>query len=274
MASKIPKFEDSKKLKNILLLALTGIIVIALNYTSLGSKTRNLFLTISSPMQMFSWRQGQNMSRFIDKLKGINFLEAENSDLKLENQWLNTELASLLELRNENQELRKVLDIGLEKEFKIATANVISKDPFQDIIIIDKGSNDGIFADFPVISPQKNLIGRIEESFASFSRVVLISNKRSSISAKISGQEEIIGIARGKGDLKLTFDLIPQNNKIEKGNLVLTIALGNIFPKNLLIGEIKSINYSDVKPFQTAQINPGFDFSRLNSVFIITNFIR
>lgn len=262
---------NSKKLRNISLLIVAGIIVIALNYTRLGPKTRNLFLSASAPLQTFFWSQGQGLNRFIDKLKGINSLEAKNSGLELENQRLRAELANLLELRNENQELRKALDIGLEKEFKITIANVVSKDPFQDVIIIDKGSDDGVFADFPVISPQKNLIGRVEKSFPNFSRVILISNKRSSIGAKISGQEEITGIAKGEGGLKLIFDLIPQGSKIEKGNLVLTTALGNVFPKGLLVGEIKSIDYSDVKPFQTAEINLGFDFNKLSSVFIITN---
>ncbi|MBU4350918.1 rod shape-determining protein MreC [Candidatus Parcubacteria bacterium] len=265
------KLGNPKKLKTIFLLILAGVIILTINYTSLGSKTKDLFLTASAPLQTLFWQQGQGLSHFIDKLKGISFLEGENSYLKLENQRLKAELANLLELKNENQELRKALDIGLEKEFEVTTANVISKDPFQDVIVIDKGSNDGISVNFPVISPQKNLIGRVEESFASFSRVILTSNKRSSISAKISDQEETIGVVNGESNLKLVFDLVLQDNKIEKGSLVLTTSLGNIFPKGLLIGEIKSINYSDVKPFQTAQIDSGLDLNKLNSVFIITN---
>ncbi len=265
------KLGNPKKLRNIFLLILVGVIIIAMNYTGLGLRTKDLFLTVSSPLQAFFWQQGQDLNHFIDKLKGINSLEGENSYLKLENQRLRAELANLLELKNENQELRKALDIGLEKEFEMTMANVISKDPFQDVVVIDKGSNDGISVNFPVISPQKNLIGRVEESFPNFSRIILTSNKRSLISAKISNQEETIGVANGEGNLKLAFDLILQDNKIEKGSLVLTTSLGNIFPKGLLIGEIKSIDYSDVKPFQTAQIDSGLDLNKLSSVFVITN---
>lgn len=261
-----------RRIKSILLLILIGAIYLALNYTSLGKETKNTLFLASSPLQIFFWNQGQNLNHFIDKLKGIDALERKKSNLELENERLRAELADLLELRDENENLKKALDIGLEKEFKMTMADIVSKDPLQDTIIINKGSDDGLLVGFPVITPEKTLIGKIEEVFASFSRVVLTSNKKNSLSAKIDNEEEIIGVTKGKGNLKIIFDLIPQGKEIKKGSLVMTTSLGGVFPKGLLIGTINSIDYSDVKPFQTAQINPGFDFKNLDFVFVITNF--
>ena len=261
-----------KKIKNILFLILIGAIYLALNYTGLGKETKNTLFLASSPLQIFLWNQGQGINHFIDKLKGIDALEMEKSNLELENERLKAELADLLELRNENEDLRKALDIGLEKEFKITMADIISKDPLQDMIIINKGSDDGLSIGFPVITPEKTLIGKIEEVFPNFSRVILTSNKNNSLSARIDSEEEIIGVTKGEGNLKIIFDLIPHEKEIKKGSLVTTTSLGGVFPKGLLIGTIDSIDYSDVKPFQTAQINPDFDFKNLDSIFVITNF--
>ena len=268
----ISNLHSSKRIKNILLFILIGAIYLALNYTGLGRETKNTLFLASSPLQIFLWNQGQNLNHFIDKLKGIDALEKEKSNLELENEKLKAELADLLELRNENENLKKALDIGLEEEFKITMADIIGKDPLQDVIIINKGSDDGLLIGFPVITPEKTLIGKIEEVFASFSRVILISNKNNSLSAKIDNEEEIIGVTKGEGNLKIIFDLIPYEKEIKRGSLVTTISLGGVFPKGLLIGTIDSIDYSDVKPFQTAQINPGFDFKNLDSIFVITNF--
>jgi len=264
--------KTKERMKIILLSILIGAVLLMLNYTSLGEQAKNAFLLISSPMQISLWKQGQNLNHFIDKLNGIDALEREKTNLKLENEKLKAELASLLELRNENENLRKALDIGLEKEFKITMADIISKDLLQDIIIINKGSDDGLLIGFPVITPEKTLIGKIEEVFPNFSKVILTSNKNNALSAKIDGEEEIIGVTKGEGNLKIIFDLISHEKEIKKGSFVTTTSLGGVFPKDLLIGTIDSIDYSDVKPFQTAQINPGFDFKNLDFIFVITNF--
>ena len=79
-------------------------------------------------------------------------------------------------------------------------------------------------------------------------------------------------MAEGKGSLKLGFKLIPKEDEVKEGDIVLTAALGGSFPKGILVGEIEKVRKSDAEPFQEGEIKPYFTKADLKLVFIITNF--
>ena len=280
---KIMKISPRVKIGLITVLLIAFFIV--LNLTSFSKEVKNFFYLISSPIQKTLWRAGDNLSDFFEAISEIEKLKKENEELLLENQALIAENASLKELKKENEVLREALEIGLEKEFKLVLAEVIGKDISQDVLLINKGSKDGILKDFPVITQQKSLIGKCGEVYENFSKVILISNKESSFDAKIIGSQnsseadlggdddnDIQGLVKGKGNLKLFLDLIPQEKEINEGNLVVTTALGGIFPRGLLVGEIKKVLKSDIQPWQGAEIEPAFDIKELETLFILINF--
>jgi len=83
---------------------------------------------------------------------------------------------------------------------------------------------------------------------------------------------DIYGIVKGKGGLNLDLTLVPKEKEIKEGNLVATTSLGGIFPKGLLVGEIKQVKKSDIEPFNSASLKPLFNLQDLKVVFLITNF--
>jgi rod shape-determining protein MreC len=251
----------------ILLIALFTI----LNLTPAKKETKNFFYLISSPIQKALWRIGDNISDFFEMVKEIKNLKKENEELKLKIVGLLAENTRLEELKRENEVLREALDIGLEKEFKLLLAEVIGKDISQDTLLINLGSRDGISKDFPVINQQKALIGKIGEVYENYSKVILISNKESTFDAKV-GPDEIYGVVKGKGSLRLFLDLIPREKEIKEGDLVVTAPLGGIFPQGLLIGEIVKVLKSDVMAWQQAEILPAFDINELETLFVITSY--
>ena len=204
------------------------------------------------------------------------------NELKLKNQELLSQIVEITELKKENEALRTALELGLEKDFQLELAQVIGKDPSRDSISINKGLQDGVSKDMAVITSQKVLLGRIGEVYQGFSEVILISNKESSFDAKIVKQEiypvrnnisnGVYGIIRGKGSLEVSFELIPKEEEISPGELVVTASLGGVFPQGLLIGEIEEIKKSDIEPFQRATIKTSFNLKNLDNLFIITNF--
>ena len=117
----------------------------------------------------------------------------------------------------------------------------------------------------PAITEQKVLVGRIKEIYDKFSKVMLISQKDSSFDAEF-------GIVRGQGNLKLLYDLIPKEKEIFQGDIVVTSALGGIFPQGLLVGKIRKVKKNDVESFQQAEIQPGFNVSQSERLFIILDF--
>ncbi|MDP2864574.1 MAG: rod shape-determining protein MreC [bacterium] len=258
------------KRKNLILIIIIGLLLIfSLNFFQ--KEVKGFFYFISSPIQKTLWRAGDRVSDFFETISEIKNLKRENEELKLKNQELISQIAQLIELKKENEVLKEALGIGLEKEFKLALAEVVSKDISQDSILINKGSKDGIIENCPVITQQKTLVGKIDEVYENFSRVILIFNKESSFDVQIS-EADISGVVNGKGNLQLFLDFVPQEKEIKEGDFIVTTSLGGIFPKGLLVGQIGKVLRSDIEPFQQAKIRPAFDIRELETVFIITDF--
>ena len=256
----------------------TGIIVIllivsftVLNLTLFNKQVKNFFYSVSSPIQKTLWKTGDNVSDFFEAFGQTKNLKLENKKLKLEIQELFAENISLQELEKENKVLREALAIGLEKDFNLVLAQVSGKDISQDFILINKGTQDGISKDLPVITLQKVFLGKIYQVYPNFSKVQLSTNKESSFNVKIAGKE-IFGVIKGKGNSKLFLDFVPHEKEIKKGDIALTSALGGIFPKDLLIGEIQEVLKLDIKPFQTAEVKPSFALEEIQELFVITEF--
>jgi len=257
------------KIKNKILILLIIVLIIFL-LSFFQKEVKNFFYFISSPIQKSLWGVGDNVSNFFGGIFESKKIKEENKNLESRNQGLLVEIAALAELKKENEDLRKALDIGLNKDFKLVFSQIIGKDISQDYISIDKGSEDGISQNLPVVTSQKILVGRVSEAFNHSSKVMLISNKGSSFDAEISGSE-IYGVIRGKGNLKISLELVPYESEMKNGDLVVTSSLGGIFPRGILVGQIKKIYKSDVEPFQSADIDLSFDIKNLENLFVVLN---
>jgi len=258
----------SKRLKIILIIFFLILIFIFLNLPVISKKIKNFFYLISEPFQKFFWQIGDKTSDFFEIISEFKNLKKEKEELKLEIEKLLAENAKLKEIKKENEILREALKIGLEKEFKLVLAEIIGKDISQDFLIINKGSKDGILKELPVISQQKILIGKIEQVYENFSKVMLISHKKSTFSVIVQ-ERNIESIVKGKGNFQFFLDFIPREAEIKEGDDIVTISLGGIFPAGFLVGEIKEIKKSDLEPFQQVEIKPFFDIKQLKKIFII-----
>jgi len=258
--------------KKQILIFIVAIVLIFSLLNFFQKEIKSFFYSFSAPIQKVFWQIGERSSNFLSTVLGAKDLKSEKDDLEFKNQKLMIQLAELDKLEEENKSLRQALDLGLEKDFKLAFAQIISKDISQDFILIGKGEKDGILENMPVITEQKVLIGRISETYEKFSKVMLISNKQSSFDAKILNQEECSGIIKGLGNLNLFLDLIPSEKEVFEGDIVVTSCLGGIFPDNLLVGKIKKVKKTDMESFQQADIKPIFDISKSRNVFIILDF--
>jgi len=259
----------SLKKNKIWAIILGVLILLSLNFYQGG--TRNFFYSLSEPIQKVLWKTSQKTSDLFGIIFKIKDLKKEADNLKLENQKLLAEIANLKEVKKESESLREALEIGLQEEFNLSLAEIIGKDINDDSILINKGAKDGILKGLPVITESKVLLGKISEVSQDFSKVMLISSKKSSLDAKVQ-DKEIQGIVEGKGNLSLSLRLLPQEKGIEEEDLIVTTSLGGIFPKGLLIGRVKEMERNDIRPIQEAKLLPFFDLTQLETVFIISSF--
>jgi len=253
-----------KNKKNLLeVFVLILLLFILLNVFQKEVKT--FFYHFSLPFQKSLWKIGERSANFIKGIVYAGKLKKELNECNLKNEELISKIVYLEDLEKENHILREALKLDIQKEFKLVLADVIGKDISQDSILINKGEKDGILKNMAVITEQKILVGKISEVYDNFSRVMLISHKDSVVDAGF-------GIVRGRGNFRLLFDLIPQKQEVKNEEVITTSGLGNDFPKGLLIGKIKEIKKNDLDAFQQAEVQPIFNISQLEKLFIILDF--
>lgn len=266
-----------------------------LNLTNFSKNINNFLYLASAPIQKVLWEVGDNVSDFFKTTFDIRELQEANKNLKLKVQELSAEVARLKNLRQENEALRKALNLDIQKEFEIAFASIISKDISEDSILINLGVADGIKKDMLVISPQKIFLGKIDQVYDNFSRVMLVSNKKNSFPINIqkttnniikegneiakeynnnliSKKEDVEAIIQGKGNFQIKINYIPIEAEIKDGDRVVTSISGGLFPSGILIGYLKNIERLGIEMFQQAEIIPAANIKELHNVFIITNF--
>jgi len=255
--------------KNKIFLSIVALLLVfALNLFS--DKVRGFFVETLSPIQGFFWDFGQTSSHFFSGLSNAASLKKENIQLEERMLALLQELLSLQGVEKENEQLRKTLDLGVEKKFSIISSRIIGKDPSQDILLLDKGSKDGVREGMAVITPAKAAVGKIGEVFETTSRITLLSHPASSFDVKIL-REGIVGLVQGQGGYVAFLDLIPQESKIVQGDIVVSASLGGIFPEDLLVGQVKEVKTSNEKSFQQAVLSLFFDVRKAGPLFIIDN---
>jgi len=257
--------------KYIITILILVIVFTGLNLTGVIGDVKNFSYNLFASTQKIVWQEGAKKLNFVNSIFEAKDSQDRVEELIKKNKSLRAELIKLQNLKEENEELQNALDIELEKEYKLEFSQIISKNVGGDYILIDKGREDGILKDQPVVTSEKVLCGKIDEVYDNYSKVMLISNKKSVFSAKLEGKE-IEASAKGQGEDRLKLNLIPKEIEIGKGDMVYTSQLGGLYPEGLLIGTIKNCNSYDLEPYKEAEVELDCKIGYLENLFILKDF--
>ncbi|CAM3065496.1 rod shape-determining protein MreC [Streptobacillus felis] len=175
----------------------------------------------------------------LDYLRNVKENVDELEKLKSEIQLLTAEKMELQKIVEENIELRTYLELENTDNKNFVVAEVILKDNLQDqdIIYINKGKNQGITENSPVILNGK-LIGKINKVSEKYSEVYLLSNPNFKMSVNVNNI--FTGIIRGKGSL----NFVIKNFNVENSEKIFqfdieTSGISELYPKGLPIGSFR-----------------------------------
>ena len=199
-------------------------------------------------------------------------LTQRNAELEAELSRLESQIIELQQQTAELEVLSALLDFArTHPTNEYVSAAVIGRDPspFLQYVIINRGSDDGIRHGMPVVSA-KGLVGRVTATTAGAARIQLITDPSTAINVRVkpSGAEALL---TGSITGELSLEAIPQDAKIEAGDLVLTSGLGGNYPPDIVIGQLTNIRQRPVELFQTASVQPIVDFTELEIVLVIVN---
>jgi len=255
----------------ILLIFILGL-AIAINKFTVDDFIKNVFYKIFSAGQKSTWQASGWLSDKLITPLTAGKIQAENQNLVKENLSLKEQIIILKSQAEENATLRAALGISKEREENIILADVLNKDFLGNFLLVNKGSKDKIIKGLTVITPERALVGKVEKVYHDFSQIILITAASSSFSAEIENEEAgVLAVVKGNGGDRISFELVPQEQILNKGNLVKTIALGNAFPKDILVGEVLNFEKEPSSSFQKGDILPYFLRNNFKQLLIITN---
>ena len=182
---------------------------------------------------------------------------------------LESEVNQLREKAKENDRLLKLLEFRNALAGKKIAARLIGWDPspWRKTMILDKGTQQGIRKDMTVVVPE-GLVGRILEVGPSTSRVILLQDSDSRVSA-MADESRAQGVAAGNGEEELTLDYLELESGVAVGETVSTSGLNGLFPKGIRIGKISSISKDDTGLHLQAKVHSFVRFSKLEEVLCL-----
>jgi rod shape-determining protein MreC len=257
--------------KIVAILIISGVIFLALS----GFLTQSLSGLIDPIIQVQKWtaERIQTVYEFFTIPRDVTQLRAENQALQEQVSLLQTEIIQLQQDLKEADILYSLLGFarGRPEETYIAAAVIgVDPSPFLQYILIDKGSDDGIAYNMPVVT-EKGLVGRISAVTASAARVQLITDAGSLVNAHVV-EADADGVVKGSVTADLTIEMVSPEAELQAGQIVQTSGLGGNFPAEVVIGQILNVNKLENELFQSASIQPAEDFSNLQAVLVVANF--
>lgn len=247
------------------------IIVIGLTLDFLGPTkiVSSLFVRGSSPILIRVSSTTGKTANFFQIFGVIGDLKNQNQQLSQENLNLKSQLATLAEIKHENEILKS--ELGFKQSALEATlipAQIIARPPagFLKYLSLNRGTDDGVKVGQAVVS-QGYLVGRVESVQKYSSQVLLISNVNSLIPVTLQ-------TSRGSGLLQggltgLVVRSISADTQIQNDENVITSDLGGFVPVGILVGKFQKTISSESEIFKKISISSPIEFNKLEIVFII-----
>jgi rod shape-determining protein MreC len=232
-----------------------------------------------APLQQAVSNVVQPVSNFFSSLAKLPSLSRRNGELQRQVEDLKT-------AQQENQELAARIEsleqlIGLQAvTSRTIAARVIASgvSNFEWSITIDRGSDDGIQVDMPVVtgaSDGPRLVGRVIRVTPISSVVQLIIDRDFAVAGKLATSQEA-GLVMGRGEEDLRMGHLRPGIEVSQTDPESVFTLGyevngqrGIYPPDILIGTVSRAFSEPDSVESSVTIRPAVDFSTLQYVLVI-----
>jgi rod shape-determining protein MreC len=227
------------------------------------------------PVERVLGQIGAPVARAWQAVIEIETLRGDNDSLRAQVDRLTLENVQLREQAFMAQQAAQLAATAKSLPFKTLTAPVVARDPSGVLhtIILGAGAKDGVFLDDVVISAQ-GVVGRVSEVGQSYSKVLLVTDTGSAVSALVQGSRAA-GIVRGQFGDTLVMDWILQTEDVKVGDVVITagLAIGDdlksLYPKGLVLGKVVEVTKGESGTFRRAILVPAVDLRHLENVLVV-----
>lgn len=198
----------------------------------------------------------------VDKLAIHTALVKENTRLKQELLIDAVQLQQTATLEQENARLRELMQAGarLSGHVVVATLLAVDMDPFRHVIVIDKGTNAGVFEGQTLLDAH-GIIGQVIQAGPFSSTVALITDPSQAIQVELN-RTSLRTLAIGGTDLEsLSLPYIANNADINPGDLLVSSGLGGRYPPGYPVAVVTQVRRDPAEPFANVSAHAVADLN-------------
>ncbi|MHB8668211.1 MAG: rod shape-determining protein MreC [Burkholderiales bacterium] len=237
-----------------------------------ADNVRQVVALAAYPIQRVAMAPVDLFHGVVDYFSTTTALRAENQKLRMKQLRAAPELLQLDALKEENNQLRRVLEARERLPRKSIFAEILyaARDPFSRKVVIDKGSQSGIQAGEPVID-DVGVIGQVTRVYLLMSEVTLLSDKDQAIPLQVlrTGLRAIAYGGAGGGMLDLRF--MPANADIRNGDVLVTSGIDGTYPPGLPVAKVARIERDAAYAFARITLQPTAGVDRYRQVLVLSN---
>jgi rod shape-determining protein MreC len=200
----------------------------------------------------------------------LHHVREENRQLRRDLGLLQKQNGDLRESAVAAQRLAALLEFKEQFVPETVAARVIGRDStnWYRGVILNKGDRDGIRPEMGVMTSM-GVVGRVVKTGPFSSMVLLVTDPHNAITGIIQRSRDE-GIVEGTSQGRARIKYLPLLAGIRVGDTVVTSGLTGGFPRGIVIGAVLSIQKEEGELFQSAEIAPEADLSKLEEVLVIT----
>ncbi len=273
------QFIKGRRFRNFLIVIcalLTGA-VIAVATNSSASPVTSVIGTVFSPFQKAAAFVAEKMDWLNVRFESSSVYIREIERLEHKVAEYESQLIEYNDALHKLESYEAMLGVKQENpDFEFEPATIIGTDSADMFVslILDKGSNDGISANDPVIYGNY-VVGIVKKVHPSYCVVESLINPEVNISAIDSKTREtayVTTTAEYSLNGYCVMSGLSHTTAVSPGGLILTSGIGGLYPKGLVIGTVTEVGESEYELSGYAVIKPGADIRGLEDVFVITDF--
>ncbi len=196
---------------------------------------------------------------------------SERDRLVEENAALSQENRALISLREENNRLRKLLEMKENSpQFPMVACEILARDngSLSGNFVINQGKESGISVNDAVVS-QRALVGKVVAVSRKRAICAPITQKGIHVSAR-SLRTQRLFLAEGqnrKNSMDLSF--FEEETWLGEGDTVETSGMGGIFPEGLLLGVVRDVKKDEKGRVASAILESAVEMGQLREVAVI-----
>lgn len=254
----------------ILLVVLSVVLMVVDHRYSYLSHVRVWLNVAATPIYWLADLPSQIVGAASEAVVSRGELLEENTQLKAKNLILEQKIQKLASLTTQNRRLRQLLNSSEMVNEQVVVAEIVGvdPDPFSHIVMINKGSVDGVFLGQAIVDA-RGVMGQVIEVSKVSSRVMLVTDTSSRVPVQ-NNRTGYRAIAAGTGNPdQLELLHISNTADFKKGDLLTSSGLGQHYPAGYPLGIVKQVIYKPGQPFSQVFVQPAAEVNRSRLVLLI-----